>query len=527
VSEVYNTSDRYKEAIYAPARASKARVTFDISDVTAAVDVNSIATSPEHILSNKLQLINKNREQSYNLATWEPNRFKLNGSFSFPDDTLENNLEMGYCSNVLCDEDGTFNPHQTIVFTFNQNHSSMGITVTFDVHNNEYAENFTVTAYDESNNIIDTVEVVGNTEVQSTPIGQLYQYRKIEIVIKKWCKPYRRARVVEVDFGVVRVYKDNNLLKASLIEDMDTTASTLPIPEFKFTVDNSSREFNILNPSGIYNYLQERQQVHCEIGIDVGGTVEYVPLGNYLLTEWISEEGSMTATFTARPNLDLMGNYDYESLEAKQDYSLYDMAEEIFALCGITNYEIDPALQSALTKGLVKKTDCRSLLQMITLASCANVFVTRNNMIKLVVNPGEMGAAVDSIDLDNMYQEAQIELDKIVKAVQVTYYTDLNTSAVVSVNNPGIDKGDVLKLENNTLINTEVQAINVANWVLRQKNYRAKYSLNWRGNPAHELNDIITIENAYGTAKKAIITKNSIECHGYLMAKTEAKGATA
>jgi len=523
---MYPVSNEYKDAIYAPIRTAKGRVTFDISDVTAVGDVNNISTPEEFVLSNKQQLINKNREQTYNLVTWEPNRFKLDGSFTFPDDTIENNKEMGFVSNVLCGADGIFDPYQTITFTFNGPHSSMGLTVTFDPRNNEYATNFSVTAYDSNDNIIDTVEVENNTEVQAVPIGQLYQYKKIKIVIKKWCKPYRRARIVEVDFGVVRVYQDNSLIKMSLIEEMDLTSSTLPTPEFKFTVDNSSREFNILNPSGIYKYLQERQQVIGEIGIDIDGTVEYIPLGNYLLAGWASDEGSLTATFTARPNLDLLSGFDYENLTPKAGYSLYDMAVDIFALCGISNYEIDPALQNIPTKGLIKKTTCRNVLQMIALAGCANIFVTRDNVIKLVVNPASLGDQVDDVDLDNMYKEPKIELEPIVQSVQVTYYSDLDTKDVVTVTNSDVDSGEVLKLESNTLINTATQATNVANWLLRQRSYRAKYSINWRGNPAHELNDVITIETTYGTAKKAIITKNSIEYQGYLSAKTEARGLT-
>ena len=523
---MYPVSDKYKAAVYAPVRTAKGRVTFDISDVTAADDVNSIVTPTEHVLSNKQQLINKKREQSYNLVTWEPNRFRLDGSFSFADDVIENNKEMGFCSDDLCDADGVFTPYQTIVFTFNGNHSSMGVTVTFDVLNNEYATDFTVTAYDAANNIIDTVEVTGNTEVQSVPLGQLYQYRKIEVVIKKWCKPYRRARVAEVDFGVVRVYRDNSLIKMSLIEEMDLTTSKLSSPEFKFTVDSPGREFNILNPQGFYKYLQQRQQIIPEIGIDTGGDTEYVRLGEYVLWDWTSDEGALTASFTARTNLDLMTSVDYENLTPKSPYSLYQMAVDIFALCGIKNYEIDTALQGVATKGLARKTDCRAVLQMIALAGCANIFVTRENIIRLVVSPPVMGAAEDSIDLDNMYEEGQIELDKIVKSVTVSYFTDLDTSFIVAVDNAGVDSGEVLRLETNTLINTEEQATSVANWLLQQKQYRAIHTINWRGNPAHELNDVVAIENTYGATQKAIITKNSIDYQGYLSAKTEARGGT-
>lgn len=519
-------SNEFKSAVYAPYRSVKGKVTFDISDVTAAMDVNNISVTSESEISNKQQLINKNREQSYNLATWEKDRFKLDGSFVFPDDAAVNNKEMGFCSNELCGSDGLFSTFPTLTFIFNSVHSSMGLTITFDALSNEYAADFTVTAYDESNNRIDTVDIVGNTLVQAIPIGQLYQYKKIEIIIKKWCKPYRRCRIAEVDFGVVRVYQDNNLIKMSLIEELDLTTSQVPSPEFKFTVDNANREFNILNPVGFYKYLQQRQQVISELGVEVDGTTEYVQLGNYLLWEWTSDEGSLTASFTARTNLDLMSGFDYENLAPKDNHSLYQMAVDIFAICGITNYEIDAALQNILTNGLVEKTNCRDLLQMIAIAGCANIYVNRDNIITLKVIPLNIGISVDSIDMDNMYSEPQIRLDKVVKAVQITYFTDLNTKDIVAVNNPGIALGDILKLESNTLINTADQATNVANWMLLQKSYRAIYDINWRGNPAHELNDIILIENSYGTSKNGFITKMSLEYQGYLRAKTEAKGLT-
>lgn len=523
---MHQVSNEYKEAVYAPIRTAKGKVTFDISDVTAAGDVNNITVTTQHILSNKQQLINKNREQSYNLATWEPNRFKLDGSFTFADDTIANNKELGFCSNVLCGADGVFSEFPTIVFTFNSNHSSMGLTITFDASNEEYASDFTVNVYDSSNDLIETVDVFDNTDIQSIPLGQLYQYRKVELIIKKWCKPYRRARVCEVDFGVVRIYQDNNLIRMSLIEELDLITSQLPSPEFAFTVDNSKREFNILNPQGFYKYLQQRQQVIAELGIDLGGYYEYVPLGNYLLWDWTSDEGSLTASFTARTLLDVMSSFDYENLITKSDYTLYEMAVDIFAICGITTYQIDTALQDISTLGLVEKANCKDILQMIAIAGCANVYVTRNSIITIKVSPLSIGAAVDTIDLDNMYNEPQIALDGAVKGSAVTYYTNLSTKHEVTVNNVGVEVGDLLRLEGNTLINTSAKATEVANWIIREKTYRAIYTTNWRGNPAHELNDIVTIEDGYEQNKNAFITKNELNYEGYISGKTEARGLT-
>ena len=521
---MYSVSDKYKEAVYAPIRTVKAKVTFDISDTTIAQDTITTLVASEFSVSNKAQLTDKRRENTYNYATWEPNRFRLDGSFSFADDIIANNKDVGWCSMHLCDDMGAFNPAQVLTFIFNDIHSSMGITVTFDTLNNEYATDFTIRAYDGNNVLITSVDVTNNTLVQVAALGQFYLYKSIEVTINKWCKPLRRARVTEVDFGVVRVYGDNNLIKMSLIEELDLTTSKVPSSEFKFTVENANREFNILNPDGFHKFLQQRQQVIAELGVEVGGTIEYVQLGNYLLWDWTSDEGSLTASFTAKTNLDLMISYDYENLIAKSNYNLYQMAVDMFYICGITNYEIDTALQSIDTLGLIKKANCKNILQMISIAACANMYVSRDNTIVIKVSAVSIGDAVDIIDMDNMYKEPQIKLDTIVRGIEVTYYSNLDTKQIVSINNPDVGIGDMLKLETNTLINTLAQATFVGNWILRQKNYRAIYTANWRGNPAHELSDIVTIEDSYGQNKNTFITKNEVNYQGYLSGKTETRG---
>ena len=523
---MYPVSDAFKTAVYAPSRSVKARVTFDVSDITAKPDVSSITTTNQATgISNKDQLINGVRSQKYNLATYEPGRFKLDGSFSFPDDVPANNLEMGFVSDNSCDSASDFAVYPVIIFVFGSAHSTIGATVTFDVLNDdEYATEFSIAAYDGTDTEIDSIEVTGNTDPRYLWETPLNGFEKVTITIKKWSVGSRRARVAEVDFGIVKTYTDDNLIKCSLVEELDLTTGQLPSAEFKFTVDNSAREFNILNPDGFYAYLQERQPVKAEMAVDMGGWYQYIPIGDYLLLDWTSDEGSLTASFTARTNLDIMANYDYENLVAETGYSLHDMAVAVFAVCGITNYSIDAALESILTNALVKKTSCRNVLQMIALAGGANIYVTRDNLITIKVSPGSLGTETDTVDLDNMYEEPKIELDKIVKSVAVTYWTDLSTSAIVSVANAGITDGDILKLETNTLINSSARATAVANWLLAQKAYRNIYTMNWRGNPAHELADVIAIGNSYGADKSAIITKNSLEYQGYLTAKTEARG---
>jgi len=521
---MYNVSNDYKEAVYAPRRMARGRVTFDISDVTARGDLNNISTTTESIISDKQQLINKKREPSINIATFEPNRFKLDGSFSFADDTMVNNGELGFVSDNLSDAYGDFSLQPTMAFTFNNPHSSMGITLTFDVFNDEYATEFIINAYDGANNLILSKHVVDNDLVQVAAIGQFFLYKKIEVIIIKWSKPFRRFRVVEVDFGVVRVYTDKSLISMNYIEEMDIISKNISAAEFKFTVDNLNKEFNILNPEGFYKFLQERQTATPEIGVVTGATTEYIPLGEFYLRDWISDEGSSTSTFTARSIIEIMDGYDYDNLVVKSNYSLYQMTLDIFAICGIVNFEIDQTLKNLFTNGLVKKTTCRNVLQMIATAGMCNVYVDRLAKLFIKQSPLAIGEAVDTIALKDMPKEPQIKLDNIVKRVEVLYYSNLDTNSLYFEEVPGVKEGEKIRIENNTLINTLAQATNVAKWILRQMNYRAMYTANWRQNPAHELNDVVIVEDSYNQNNKAIITKIELIYQGYLEGKTEARG---
>lgn len=521
---MYPVSQKYKDGIYATERMNKGRVTFDLSDVSAAGDVSSIVATSESTLSNKSQLSNNIRSASYRLATNEQDRVKLNGSFSFADDVIANNGELGWVSDLICDSNGTFTTPPSVTINFNGNHSSIGLTVTFDDVNGEYATDFVMTAYDASDNLIASYPYTNNTLTQVAAYGQLTNYRKVVLTISKWSVPNRRARVSEVSFGIVKVYTgETGLVSMGLTEEMDLTSSNIPSPEFKFTVDNSSREFNILNPVGFYKSLQQKQQVIGEIGLTTSdGLIEWIPVGNYLLSEWQSDEGSLTATFFARTLLDQMANFTYSNT-VPTTTSLGSFAQAIFAICGVTNYNIDPALFTINTTQLIGQgTDCKKVLQMIAMAGCANVYVTRDNVITIKVLPAPT-VDVDTVSMNDQYSEPKIILDNVTAKVDVTYWTDLNTSGISSVNN-GLT-GDVYKLEGNTLINSAARATAVANWILAQKNYRATYTINWRGNQAHEQGDVIGIGNSYGQDMNAYITKTELKYEGYVQATTEAKGA--
>ncbi|WP_438312212.1 hypothetical protein [Sporosarcina sp. FA9] len=536
-------SPEFKQAVYSPIRKTAAKVSFEILDNEAYEDNTSVVSSEAEI-SRKDQLTNKIRSMSHKYATFEQDYFKLDGSFRIPPRPEEDDNELGWWSDELCGADGIFAVPQTAEFTFLEEHNSMGLTIHFDEKTKEYASDFDIDVYDLNNSLIAHTSVVNNTRTTYVWIHGLDNYGKIVVTIKKWAMPFRRARIVEIDFGIIKEYEGDKLIKVNLIEQMNVVGDTLPANEIKFTIDNSSREFNILNPDGFYRFLKDRQELSLSIGVEISDDdFEYINIEKYFLTDWQSDEGALTSTFTARNILELLEQKEYE-LSASG--TLYDLAEDVLIRSGVVGYEIDDGLKDIPTTGFPEKLKARKALQCIGIASKSAVYQDRegvlvikqfalldestsyihfagpdmfSGMVTPMVDPGW---DMKNITFENVYKEPQIKLDKLVHSLIMTVYADGEKVEHVFTND-GVKEGSVLKCDN-PLIQSVEHAEEIAQWILDESNLRALYSINWRQNPALECGDIVLVEDSFGMKKQSRITKQEYEFTGYLNGKTETKG---
>lgn len=539
---MYPVTQDFENEIFNVPRQILGRVTFDISPVNIENDIPTITTTSDFALADKNQLIDNIRTPSLYLITWETGRTILDGRFTFPSDNEVERGQVGWVSAEITIPNSSFDLEpsttlypssslfpsstvsQDVTLQFTGSYTSAGITVTFDPLLNEYASDFSIFGYDSGNALIFQQNVIGNTLSQYILQSPITNFNRLVIKIYKWCLPNRRARIVEIDPGVVLTYTDSELIRFSSTEEMDPLSSSIVIPEFQFTVSNLSGTFDILNPTGIYSYLQLRQRINAELGLVIDETrTEWVPVGTYYLSEWKSDPGALTATFTGRSLLDLLDNATFGQLSPQTGYSLYDLIEDILLMASITSYQIDTALQAISTNGLIETVSCRQALQFASIAGRANVFVTRDNKVKVqVYNPSQ--ALVKGITLDEMFEEPQIEAGKPVYSVQVFYYTTIGTEVgSYTKTEAGNAKGEVIVLQNNYFINTISQAQAVAEWLYAVRNNSKVFTVDYRGNQALELNDRLIIENRYNQTQQAVMIKNEMTYEGYLTAKMEGR----
>lgn len=537
-------SNLFKDNIYAPERTVQAKVSFELLDIGAYEDA-SFTVSGEAQISRLSQAINKIRDMSHKYGTFERNYFSLDGTTYIPPKENEGDSELGWWTDVISGEDGTFAVAPEIEFTFTQPHNSVGLTITFDKQANEYASEFRIETYSEALIISETI--TGNTSPIYYFETPLDGYNRLKITILKWATPKRRARLVEVDFGVVREYTGDKLVSLKVLEEMDLLSSTVPSNEMEFVLENSDLSFNILNPNGIYRFLKMNQEMTAELGLLIGEEkYEYVTMGKFYLNEWTTDEGGLTATFLGRNIFSKFEDMDYTNL--LQNTNLYDLAVDVLTQANVTDYVIDDKLKTITTVGFKEATNVREALQLIGIAGRSVVRQRRDGFLvieqfealtfesgyitwtgqDLFAGPTTRAEVLLNFDFQRIDLDSTFETPKVSLATQVTnlvfvIHDGTENPPSVKYVNSAVLEGIGYEIDN-PLINNGQHASEVATWMFREYNLIANYEANWRQNPALECGDIIIIEDSFDNNKKARITRNEFNYIGYLEGVSNAKG---
>lgn len=507
-------STEYESAIVGTSRETRAKVIFDVVDLDAASDASSSVTG-EADFSKKDQLFNDTHEMSLRYATFENDYWLLDGSFYPPPKSTETGYEVGWWSSALAGSDGTFSAAQELTIAFTKDHTSVGISISFDEIANEYPKDFTIKYYNSSNALIYTETVTNNELARYILEHTVSNFRKIVITITKWANGYRRARVAEVTFGIVYEYTGTDLVTMSVLEETDPINNTVPSNELNFTIDNSDKQYNLLNPDGALPALQRKQKITPYIGVlKTDSLVEYVKMGQFYLTDWKSDEGALTASFVGRDMLDILSQSEFAGATYTSKTIKY-IAEAVFTAAGITDYYIDSALGYITVSGTLPKKDYRETLQTIAVAGCAVVFCDRDGTINLIQQSAT--ASGELIDFDNVYSSPKINLATLVNTIIV----DVSGSdyTYTDPSKPADEQVLSVKIEN-PLIPDNTRADAVAQWIQQELKRRFIYELNWRQNPAYEPGDNITVEDEFGENKTIKFTKQEFEFNGFLTGKS-------
>ena len=377
-------------------------------------------------ISNTEQVVSEVDKDIVPYATLERNVWILDGSRKIiPESDFG---DCGFISEDLTGITATFSDSPIVTINFSKTYSNLipGVTITWGTATDDYATDFTVTAY-KGNTVVARKEVTGNRKIKSIVEFDIVNYDKITIEVLKWCHNYRRARIAEILPGIEKTYSKSDLFSFEHSQNVDPISASLPKSEISFSIDNSDNSYNPNNLEGMAKYLIERQELKTRYGYKIGNKVEWIDCGTFYMSEWDAPQGGMTADFKARDLLEFMTGTYYYGVYSPSGTSLYNLAESVLKDAelplednGDVKWVIDESLKNIYTVSPLPIDTHANCLQLIANAGGCVIHQDRKGILH--IEPLTQTETDYAITHFNSYSRSEISLSKPLKQVDVSCY---------------------------------------------------------------------------------------------------------
>lgn len=495
------TSEEYKEAVKAETEEDKFYADFGFTP-EGAIEGATITSTNESELSKLSQINNGINTMSVKYSTCEPGRVLLDGTFYDLD--LDNTENIGYISENMCDENGNFIDEANFTYVLDTTYDLVGVMLFFDDLGGEYATEGRIEYYNSSNVKLGEYTFTNNKTlaiVDFPKIGVKY----IKVYITKWNIGYRFAKVIGFIPGQIFIFDDDNTYEFNLKEEINPFECSITIPEFSLTFDNTSKKFDIINPSGLISYLQQKMKVNAKIGIKTLNGIEYVNCGNFFLYSYPQETDEDVAQFICKPSMAFKTDY-YHNL-SKGTQTVEQAAAIIMA--GET-YTIDNDLKSIVVNQYIGR-EVLKVDAMGQLAVACGGYWKFNRDGSYDLKEFVIPASTDTIDYDNMWTKPNIKQSEYVTSVNCKYYaynsTYRNVESTDNIVAKTTDDGKRIDI-NSVFIPTKARADVIGQLVLDYYDYRLRHSVDHRGDMSIEVGDTVEVENDYAMTDVFVTSHN-------------------
>ena len=348
-------------------------VTFGLFDLDVKAGA-TITASDEQTFSKAADLETGN-VVTLPLISYEPDYWLLDGNWKIkPVD--DNDVHAGIISLSQSDATGVFAVPPVMTIQFSAPQDAEGLNLRFAQISNDYANDLDISYYDALDVLIRTDNYTPSTWEFSTGLA-VSDFQKIIITFNSTNKPYRFLRITGVDFGTLITFSASAIKSASIVEQVNPLSTELPIGVFDLSLFSSNSAFSIINPTGDYAALEERQPLDAYESID--GSQIY--MGRYYLDNWENPSDTQVI-FRCIDALGILDTIPYVGGIWTSPTTASDLIDEIMTLANIP-YDLDPSLESVEVKGWIPFTNCRAALQQIAFAIGAYVTCSRSSLIKI------------------------------------------------------------------------------------------------------------------------------------------------
>ena len=471
---------------------SDIRIEYNVTDPGVQDEAVSSATTAEEIYSSASDVVRDDELIEPLYATLEHNSWILDGERVML--SAVPTKADGFVSKNICNANGVFSEIPTIVISFSQLHTNRvpGLSITWSNAYEEYATKFRITVYN-GNTVVKTIAVDDNRSVTCNVMESIYDYNKITIEILEWCKPYHRARLMEVLIGIKQVYTKADLMGFSHEQSADLLSGSLPKNSIVFELDNSDNKWNPNNPEGIEQYLIQRQTLVVRYGLYVDGKMEWIRAGTFYMSEWDTPSNGISAGFTARDLLEFCTEV-YDGPRSGSLLSVVQSALEQSAV-SLDSVVLAESLGNIQTNFADDETEytCAEVLQMAANAGKCCVWQDRDGILHIEpLNTTLTDYVIGTMEngVSNAYEHPEFTLSKELKSVRVNRNmgaaSNGATGAVQEVSNP--------------LITDAATANAVAQWCVDCLKGRKTISGSFRADPRLDALDKVTVVSKYSSS---------------------------
>lgn len=473
-----------------------------------AEDDASVSTTAAKKFSSPAQL--PHGVESAPISTLELNGWALDG-------TRESltTQKVGFCSDQMSGEDGTFADPPTITVNFDEQYTSLGISLVFDTAVSDYCSSVTVFWYQGTTLL---------AEQEFNPDGPIYfcektveHYNKVVIRMNATHLPYRYAKLSKIMFGITREFLRDELRNVKITEGINLISTDLSVNKMDFVLDSNTDIdyiFQLLQP--IYAYDGETL------------------IGAFYI-ETSSRKGKSLYDLSCN---DAVGVLDYETIPA----AIYSGKNAKTAILDILDgkFELDiaPELENETLTGYVPEGTRRNAIHHIAFALRAIVDTSGTDKVRVFRAPTANPANIPPV---RTYTGGSVDTSAIVTAVKVTTHsystsgsgnqvevagkTYYDTQNVITIRNPDVtasDKQNVVEITDATLVNPsngQAVAQNVYDYHMRRNTQNLKIVMD-----AEKPGDYVTTTTPWGTQITGNITTMNINLSGIAAANCEVIG---
>jgi len=409
------SSQAFREQIYKTGRQTLVEVSYSLT-APDSKDGGIFVMPPNNEFSHINQAMNENRIMTAPVATLEPDYWRLDGTFILPVPPSEN-IEAGWWSDVISDENGYFETPLVITREFEQAQLFNQVSITFDHSTNNFCSEFKVDLYDTENNIIYSENIINNTQpIRATEKGG-ENILKVVITLYRTNNPFRYARVIEIDFGLIIYYTNKELISLNSIRETDYLGKSFIIPQFNIVVQNKG-DYNVVDKRTYAPYFQTRQRFFYRIGLILDdNSTEWINCGTYFLQSWAVNDKNVS--FNASGKTVQLENFDYY----ENSFNVFTLQQLINRVFSSINAQINVNLQSPRITGYFGEINYRDVLRYLAELSCCLVYEDENNIIQFKdILSDNTENSIDTLDYKNMYGSPNIQLSEYYNSINLTEY---------------------------------------------------------------------------------------------------------